>query len=162
MDYIRRGLYQVNPEVTVDLLELFVKTKCCTSETIQSLLRTPRIRQHLKPHEQRLLRLQLDLRCTREKAEQARIEAEQAQMKATRQAYVLASRYNRQRLYEEVWSEPTMAVAKKYGLSDFALGKICKKLNIPRAWAIGQRRLRVNTWARLPRCPPCLVFLVID
>jgi hypothetical protein len=51
MDYIRRGLYQVDPQVTVDLLELFVKTKCCSSETIQSLLRTPRIRQHLKPYE---------------------------------------------------------------------------------------------------------------
>ena len=132
MDYIRRGLYEVNPEVTVDLLELFVKTKCCSSETIQSLLRTPRIRQHLKPHEQRLLRLRLDLRTTREKAEQARVEAEQAQAKTTRQAYVLASRYNRERLYEEVWSEPVLAVAKKYGLSDVGLAKICKKLNVPR------------------------------
>jgi hypothetical protein len=132
MDYIRRGLYQVNPEVTVDLLELFIKTKCCSLETIQSLLRTPRIRQHLKPHEQRLLRLRLDLRTAREKAEQARVEAEQAHAKATRQAYVLASRYNRERLYEEVWSEPVLAVAKKYGLSDVGLAKICKKLNIPR------------------------------
>ncbi len=70
MDYIRRGLYQVKPEVTVDLLELFVKTKSCSSGTMQSLSRTPRIRQHLKPHEQRLLRLRLDLRTTREKAEQ--------------------------------------------------------------------------------------------
>ena len=132
MDYIRRGLYQVNPEVTVDLLELFIKTKCCSSETIQSLLRTPRIRQHLKPHGQRLLRLRLDLRTPREKAERARIEAEQAQIKATRQAFVLASRYNRERLYEEVWSEPVIVVAKRYGLSDVGLAKICKKLNIPR------------------------------
>jgi hypothetical protein len=132
MDYIRRGLYQVNPQVTVDLLELFVKTKCCSSETIQSLLRTPRIRQHLKPYEQRLLRLRLDLRTAREKAEQVRVEAEQARIKATRQAYVLASRYNRERLYEEVWSEPVTVVAKKYGLLDVGLAKICKKLNIPR------------------------------
>jgi hypothetical protein len=45
---------------------------------------------------------------------------------------VLASRYNRDQLYEEVWSEPVMAVAKKYGLSDVGLAKICKKLDIPR------------------------------
>lgn len=140
MDYIRRGLYQVKPEVTVDLLELFVKTKSCSSGTMQSLSRTPRIRQHLKPHEQRLLRLRLDLRTTREKAEQARIEAEQAQIKATRHAYMLASRYNRERLYEDVWSEPVVAVAKKYGLSDVGLAKICKRLNI--------RRPGLSYWAK--------------
>ena len=132
MDYIRRGLYQVNPEVTVELLELFVKAKCCSSETIQSLLRTPRIRQHLKPYEQRLLRLRLDLRTRREKAEHARIQAEPVHIKATRQAYVLAARYNRERFYEEVWSEPVIVVAKRYSLSDVGLAKICKKLNIPR------------------------------
>ena len=82
MDYIRRGLYRVNPEVTVDLLELLIKTKCCSSETIQSLFRTPRIRQHLKLCAQRLLRLRVDLRTTREKAEHARIEAKQAKMQA--------------------------------------------------------------------------------
>jgi hypothetical protein len=60
------------------------------------------------------------------------LSAEQAQIKATRQAYVLASRYNRERLYEEVWSEPVIVVAKRYGLSDVGLAKICKKLNIPR------------------------------
>jgi hypothetical protein len=143
--------------VTVDLLELFVKRKCCSSETIQSLLRTPRIRQHLKPHEQRLLRLRLDLRTTREKAEHARSEAEQAQIKATRQAYVLASRYNRERLYEEVWSEPVMVVAKKYRLSDVGLAKICKKLNIPRPglgyWAKKAAGKYVGTRPPLPSLP---------
>ena len=78
------------------------------------------------------MRLGLDLRTTREKAEQARVEAEQAQIKATRQAHLLASRYNRERLYEEVWLEPVLTVAKKYGLSDVGLSKVCKKLNIPR------------------------------
>jgi hypothetical protein len=133
MDYIRRGLYQVDPEGAVlDVLELLVKTKCCSPETLQALLRTPRIRQHLKPQEKRLLRLGLDLRTAREKAEQAKIEAERAQAEAKRQAYVLASQYNREQLYEEVWSEPVIALAKKYGLSDVGLAKICKKLNIPR------------------------------
>lgn len=141
--------------MTVDLLELFIKTKCCSWETIESLLRTPRIRQHLKPHEQRLLRLRLDLRTASEKAEQARVEAEQAQAKATRQAYVLASRYNREQLYKEVWSEPLLAVAKKYGLSDIGLAKICKKLNIPRPglgyWAKKSAGKSVGEPPRLPQ-----------
>jgi hypothetical protein len=155
MDYIRRGLYQVNPEVTVELLELFVKTKCCSSETIQSLLRTPRIRQHLKPFGQRLLRLRLDLRTPREKAKHARIEAERAQINATQEAYLLATRYNRERLYEEVWSEPVIVVAKRYGLSDVGLAKICKKLNIPRPclgyWA---KKAAARPIGRPPPLPP--------
>lgn len=40
--------------------------------------------------------------------------------------------YSRQRLYEEIWKEPVHEVAKKYGISDVALAKICNKLNIPR------------------------------
>ncbi len=40
-------------------------------------------------------------------------------------------RYNREKLYEEVWSEPTREVAKKYGVSDVALAKTCRKLKVP-------------------------------
>lgn len=34
-------------------------------------------------------------------------------------------------LYEEVWSEPVVVVAARYGLSDVGLAKICKRLQIP-------------------------------
>ncbi len=40
--------------------------------------------------------------------------------------------YDRQKLYEEVWSEPMRKLAPKYGVSDVALSKTCKKLNIPK------------------------------
>lgn len=40
--------------------------------------------------------------------------------------------YNREKLFEEVWSEPVRTVAKRYGVSDVALAKTCKKLNVPR------------------------------
>jgi len=43
----------------------------------------------------------------------------------------LISRYDRETLYEEVWSKPAQQVAKKYGISDVALGKNCRKLRIP-------------------------------
>jgi hypothetical protein len=39
--------------------------------------------------------------------------------------------YRRSELYEEVWKEPVRTVAKRYGVSDVALGKICRKLKVP-------------------------------
>jgi hypothetical protein len=39
--------------------------------------------------------------------------------------------YERDKLYEEVWSEPVTAVAKRYGVSDVAIHKTCKRLAIP-------------------------------
>lgn len=39
--------------------------------------------------------------------------------------------YNREKLYKEVWTTPVVKVAAKYGVSDVAIHKICKKLNVP-------------------------------
>lgn len=38
----------------------------------------------------------------------------------------------RQDLYELVWSKPMQQLAKEFGISDVALAKICRKLEIPR------------------------------
>jgi len=40
-------------------------------------------------------------------------------------------RYERVKLYQEVWTEAVTIVAKRYGISDVALRKICKKLAVP-------------------------------
>lgn len=37
----------------------------------------------------------------------------------------------RQALYDQVWSTPMTKLPKEYGISDVALAKICKKLNVP-------------------------------
>ncbi len=39
--------------------------------------------------------------------------------------------WNRDELYEEVWSTPMWTLAKKYGTSDVGLAKVCRKLTIP-------------------------------
>lgn len=39
--------------------------------------------------------------------------------------------FTREDLYSEVWSTPMTSLAKKYGLSDVGLRKICKRLSIP-------------------------------
>ena len=39
--------------------------------------------------------------------------------------------YKREKLYKEVWSMPVVKVAEKYGVSDVAIHKVCKTLNVP-------------------------------
>lgn len=39
--------------------------------------------------------------------------------------------WNRDSLYEEVWATPMAKLAKKYGISDVGLAKVCRKLAIP-------------------------------
>lgn len=39
--------------------------------------------------------------------------------------------YNREKSYEEVWAKPVVEVAVQYGVSDVAIHKICKSLNVP-------------------------------
>src|SRR5205085_184046 len=38
----------------------------------------------------------------------------------------------REQLYELVWRKPVSTLAREFGISDVALAKWCKKLNVPR------------------------------
>jgi len=53
----------------------------------------------------------------------------------------------RKELYDKVWAEPIIKLARKYGFSDVWLARICKKNNIPRPprgyWARAQSGQRV-------------------
>jgi len=40
--------------------------------------------------------------------------------------------FKREELYEKIWKTPIVRLAKDYGISEVALAKICKKLQIPR------------------------------
>ncbi|HVV51396.1 MAG TPA: hypothetical protein VHO06_17125 [Polyangia bacterium] len=48
--------------------------------------------------------------------------------------------YDREKLYQEVWTEPMTAVAARYGVSSAALATVCRKLAVPRPgrgyWAL--------------------------
>ena len=61
--------------------------------------------------------------------------------------------YNRKKLYDEVWAKPVVQVAVQYGVSDVAIHKICKSLNVlvpPRGyWA----RLRAGEKIKKPLLP---------
>jgi hypothetical protein len=39
--------------------------------------------------------------------------------------------WNREQLYAEIWESPLVKLAVKYGISAVALGKVCRKLQIP-------------------------------
>jgi hypothetical protein len=39
--------------------------------------------------------------------------------------------WQRVELYNEVWHQPVLKLAKKYGISDVRIGKVCRKLKIP-------------------------------
>jgi hypothetical protein len=39
--------------------------------------------------------------------------------------------YEREKLYEEVWKEPVLVVANRYGVFNVALAKACRKLAVP-------------------------------
>lgn len=40
--------------------------------------------------------------------------------------------FSRNELYDKIWNTPTIKLARDFGLSDVALGKICKKHSIPK------------------------------
>jgi hypothetical protein len=44
----------------------------------------------------------------------------------------LSSNYwNRVELYNQVWNQPLVKLARKYGISDVRIGKVCRKLKVP-------------------------------
>jgi hypothetical protein len=116
---LRRNLYECEAGVTIDLLRVLMKYGACSMEQARELLNHPRMREHLASESRHLARLKLDIEDKQSKGRQAP------------PAYLLAQ-YNREELYEKVWSLPTREVAKHYGFSDVRLGKLCKILKVPK------------------------------
>jgi hypothetical protein len=128
IQWVRRNLLECEPDVTVELIEQLMNHTACTHDTIHDLLRTPAMKKHLTPVARKFGLMGFDIRTKEQKAEDERREHEYRRW-TIRQ---LASRYDRQKIYEEIWLEPIQRVAKRYDISDVGLGKVCKKLNIPR------------------------------
>jgi len=124
----RRGLFECEPDVTLELIGQMMKHRACDEGMIHNLLRTPAMRKHLAPVSRNFARLGFDVRTKEQIAEEER--REEAHRKWLLRD--LMSRYDREKIYEEIWAEPIMHVAKRYSMSDVGLGKICKKLKIPR------------------------------
>jgi hypothetical protein len=145
---VRRNLYECEADVTLELVERLVKHTASTQETIHELLRTSAMKKHLIPVVRKLGLLGFDVRTQEQKREENR-QKEVSRIWALRQ---VASRYNREEIYEAIWAEPIQHVAKRYNLSDVGLAKVCRKLNIPRPgrgyWA------KKAAGKTMPRRPP--------
>ena len=60
---------------------------------------------------------------------------------------------SRQTLYDQVWFTPMARLAKEYGISDVALAKICKKLNVPYPGRGYWRRKETGNAVKQPPLP---------
>lgn len=61
MSSLRRSLLGCEPNVTVELLQLFRKHNACPAEQVHNLLGSPRMKEHLKPLATAISRLGIDL-----------------------------------------------------------------------------------------------------
>ena len=118
MNGVRRSLYECEPAVTIEVLQLLLKNNACSRDTIHELVRSPRMKQHLASQGWHLARLKLTLE-------------KRKQVKQEPPPLAVLARFNRQELYDKVWSEPMRTVAKSYGVSDVWLGKVCRALRVP-------------------------------
>jgi Mor family transcriptional regulator len=149
---VRRSLLECEPDITLDLVERLMKHSACSNDTIRELLRTPTMKKHVTEIVRKFVGMGFDVRTTEQKAEDKR----QKKISHEWALRELASRYNREEIYEEIWSEAIQKVAKKYNLSDVGLAKVCRKLNIPRPGR--------GYWAKkaagkvVPKRPPLLAL----
>jgi len=110
------------------------KSAVCAPDTFAELTRTSRM-------QKRLIGLGI-IRKPISERERLRNEVER-----------LMNRYDRKKLYAEVWAKPVQEVAKSYDISGVALGKACRKLRIPTPprgyWA----RIRAGQTVKIPPLP---------
>lgn len=121
----RRILYRLEPGLAADLVAMLLAREG-GADAAAELLRVPRLRLHLAPCADRLGRVGLSLGGRRRAPE-----PQPPPLKPRLSAFVLAG-YDRERLYEEVWAEPTKRVAARYGVSDAMLWKVCRDLRVPK------------------------------
>jgi len=116
---IRRSLLKISDYHLKAILHRLERPEICAPETYQELVRTPKMHA-------RLVFLGLYKKPITER-EKRKVEREQR----TNEIRTLLQRYDRKVLYEQVWSEPALTVAKSYGVSSVWLGKVCRQLNVP-------------------------------
>jgi hypothetical protein len=112
----RRTLLKCEPDLVLEILKLLKTHEAITVESMRGLLDVPAMLTHLKGHDWHLQRLGALARPS---------------SLPTYVPYGLLARFDREQLYEEVWSQPMRGLARKYGVSDVALAKTCRKLKIP-------------------------------
>lgn len=144
MSDVRRSLYKCEPEVTTDVLKVLLKHGACSEQAVRELLSPPRMQQHVSSADWHLSRIGLKglVTAMRDgtlgKAEggarpggKGTTRGKPVLRRPRYISYHTLAKYNREKLYEEVWAEPMLKVAARYGVSDVALAKTCRKFRVP-------------------------------
>jgi hypothetical protein len=126
MDYLRKALYECEPDVTLEWLKLLVKHKAATEETIRELLAASRMRERLAGKRWWMAHLGFTDLFPSESAIRKRYMAQNRIVSRD-----LSAKYSREELYQKVWDRPVQKVAKEFGISDVGLAKVCRKLFVP-------------------------------
>lgn len=145
----RRALYRVDSEAAAAVVEMLRTHDACDDNILTALVRTEKMRSMLANAERRRASLE---RHTKRMAGRATSRPNSPSAAKSPRAPLPPSRYDRQRLYEDVWTDPTQQVAKRYGVSDVAIAKACALLDIPKPprgyWA------KKAAGQKLPNRPP--------
>lgn len=156
--HFSRTLLKAEPALVIDIFELLKKHGACTIDTIRKFLDTPPMRRHLAGQEWHLRRLGVTCSDTHLVPTVAnRLTGRVPAQPPLRIPHRLLARFNREKLYQEVWSQPMWKLAPDYGVSDVALAKTCRKLMIPAPgrgyWAKVASGKRVKNRSPLPTFP---------
>jgi hypothetical protein len=119
----RRSLYRIDGEGVATLIGQLRAHGACSDAVLQELVRTPKMRALLSAAEK------LRPKTARQADSHVGGPARARTPKPPRSFH---ARYGRQRLYEEVWAEPSQLVATRYGVSDAAIAKACRAMGIPK------------------------------
>src|SRR4030095_7103323 len=109
----RRSLYRVDAEAITTVIDLLRTHDACDDAVLKTLVRTPKMRGILAAAERQRKTTQRDSESTASRTSRD-------QHQTTARSF-FHSRYDRERLYNEVWTEPTQKVAQRYGVSDVAI-----------------------------------------
>jgi hypothetical protein len=152
MNGLRRTLLKCEPEVTIDLLKTLAAYETCSRETLRELLFCRPMTEHLSKQSWWLSRLKVVDIATYPRAGNTGGRGELSVPRG------LMARYQREVLYQKVWSTPMRSLAKEYGISDVGLAKVCKKLHVPLPgkgyWA---KKAAGKTVANRPRLKPVII-----
>jgi hypothetical protein len=130
---LRRTLFQCDPTVTVELIRILKKHESCSDESIQDLLSSLRMRQHLGSQGSKLAKWfkKKDIRNGNNNRASISFSLRAKNSESVSPSFALMRRYSRETLHDEVWAQPMQKLSKKYGISDVGLAKVCRKLGVP-------------------------------
>ena len=124
----RRALYRVDGEGILAVAELLRTHQACDEKILRDLVRTEKMRSILAEVNRRRASAERQVKHVAGR----RAGPDSPTTAKPTPARFPPSRYDRQRLYNEVWTEPTQQVARRYGVSDVAIAKACALLDIPK------------------------------